>query len=101
MKIRNKNGRIHTAFSALDTLPGFWASATFLSLFGEQLTRWINTVQSFCGVKLHSHVIPANAGNGFAAQKRKRNRRHPHDAWLTDMRARFGPRKKPPDKRLR
>jgi hypothetical protein len=32
MKIRNKNGRIHAAFSAFDTPPGAFDSANFLSL---------------------------------------------------------------------
>src|SRR4051795_365550 len=47
MKIRNRNGRTHAAFSALDTMLGPFASATSrslaISLFGEKLTRWINT----------------------------------------------------------
>jgi hypothetical protein len=32
MKIRNKNGLIHAAFSALDTPPGAFGSATLRSL---------------------------------------------------------------------
>jgi hypothetical protein len=48
MKIRNKNGRIHAAFSAFDTPVGALGSTTLLSLihrlFRYKLTRWINTV---------------------------------------------------------
>jgi hypothetical protein len=44
MKIRNKNGRIHTAFSALDTLPGLRISDTFLSLFRST----INPLDKYC-----------------------------------------------------
>src|SRR5882724_5227017 len=59
MKIRNKNGRSHAAFSALDTPLGPFASATSLSLsdrlFGEKLTRWINTGKwVWCG-----KIVPA------------------------------------------
>jgi hypothetical protein len=55
MKIRNKNGRIHAAFSAFDTAPGFCGSTNFLSLligFVEKLTRWIITVQRFREVQI-------------------------------------------------
>jgi hypothetical protein len=44
MKIRNKNGRIQTAFSAFDTLPGLRISATLLSLFGPT----INPLDKYC-----------------------------------------------------
>src|SRR4051812_46814718 len=62
MKIRNKNGRIHTAFSAFDTLPGFRVSAT-LSL---PVWRTINPLDKYCPDLLRRqmarHVVPANAG---------------------------------------
>src|SRR6266702_6728138 len=51
MKTRNKNGRIQAAFSILDTALCGFNSATshsrYSCSFGEKLTRWINTVQSF------------------------------------------------------
>ena len=47
MKIRNRNGRTHAAFSAFDTPLSRFSSATSRSLMivfsGEKLTRWINT----------------------------------------------------------
>jgi hypothetical protein len=47
MKIRNKNGRIQAAFSAFDTFPGPFGSATLLSLviyfMGE-----INPLDKYC-----------------------------------------------------
>jgi hypothetical protein len=44
IKIRKKHGRIHTAFSAFDTLPGLRISDTFLSLFGSI----INPLDKYC-----------------------------------------------------
>jgi hypothetical protein len=53
MKIRNRNGRTHAAFSAFDKPLSGFSSATFRSLnylFGGKLTRWINTGKRvFCG----------------------------------------------------
>ena len=52
MKIRNKNGRIHAAFSALDTRDWALGSTKLLSLndrlLGYKLTRWIITGKRFC-----------------------------------------------------
>src|ERR1700733_10948360 len=69
MKIRSKNGRIHTAFSAFDTLPGPLGSTTLLSLFAET----INPLDKYCPDLLRRRigavqaviVIPANR-NGHA-----------------------------------
>src|SRR5438552_14892816 len=57
MKIRNRNGRTHVAFSAFDMTFGAFNSATLLSRlagssFGGKLTCWINTVQRVSDGKL-------------------------------------------------
>jgi hypothetical protein len=47
MKIRNRNGLIHAAFSALDTPPEAFGSATLLFLV-YMLIREINPLDKYC-----------------------------------------------------
>src|SRR6476646_986956 len=64
MKIRNRNGRIHGAFSAFDTPPGPFGSATLRSLVFRFQTQ-INPLDKYCLVFLlrqNLRVVPAKAG---------------------------------------
>src|SRR5258708_24718729 len=64
MKIRNKNGRIHGAFSAFDTPPGPSGSATLRSL-AFSFRAQINPLDKYCLVFLlrqNLQVVPAKAG---------------------------------------
>src|SRR6266496_5353577 len=65
MKIRNRNGRTHAAFSALDTTFGAFNSATLLSrLAGSCFREEINLLDKYCpagsdGKLPHRRVVPA------------------------------------------
>jgi hypothetical protein len=48
MKIRNKNGRIHAAFSAFDTPVGALGSTTLLSLIHRLFGAQINPLDKYC-----------------------------------------------------
>src|ERR1700739_4440445 len=66
MKIRNRNGLIHAAFSALEMPLSPFGPATLRSLvswllLGEELTRWINTVQRV-GLRLFGGFHAVMAG---------------------------------------
>src|ERR1700676_3778987 len=65
MKIRNRNGLIHAAFSTFDTAEGPFASATPRSLV-TRFHRQINPLDKYClGVFLRQNllrVVPAKAG---------------------------------------
>jgi hypothetical protein len=47
MNIRNRNGRIHAAFSVFDTLPAPFGSATLRSL-DHRFQREINPLDKYC-----------------------------------------------------
>src|ERR1700737_1721339 len=70
MKIRNKKGRIHAAFSALDIPPGPFGSATLRSLVYRLFVQ-INPLDKYClglsgrricPVPVSFRVVPAKAG---------------------------------------
>jgi hypothetical protein len=79
MKIRNRNGRSHAAFSALATPPSPFGSATRRSLASHFLRREINPLDKYCPAALlrrncAAKVTPAKAGamtTGFVGETRR------------------------------
>ncbi|HEX9586892.1 MAG TPA: hypothetical protein VGA15_04015, partial [Bradyrhizobium sp.] len=59
-----KKGRIHAAFSALETLPGAFGSATLSSLAACFSRAQINPLDKYCLAvsSIVQHVVPAKAG---------------------------------------
>jgi len=56
MKIRNKNGLIHAAFSAFDTPPGPFGSTTLASLGYRFSCKEINPLDKYCLAVSHRQM---------------------------------------------
>src|SRR5882724_79534 len=66
MKIKNKNGRSHAAFSAFDRPPGLCGSAKFLSRV-DRLCGEINPLDNYCLGNLQTLLVMPGLDPGIHA----------------------------------